>query len=69
MTLQRLNPDLLDTDPVAYLRDLFPVAVEALDEVQEALLFHDMRKLRPACLRLESVGALAGIIGRKLDAE
>lgn len=67
--LHRLDADLIDTHPVAYMRDLVPVAVEALGEVNDAIDRDDMRQLRAACLRLTSIGALAGIIGRKLDAE
>ena len=69
MTLHSLDADQIDTDPIGYLQSLVPLAVETIGEIASAIDGNDRRKLRAACLRLTSIGALAGIIGRKLDAE
>ena len=69
MALHSLNPAEMDTDPAGYMRELVPVIIEVVGELNTALDDGDQRLLRAACLRLTSIGALAGMVGRKLDAE
>jgi hypothetical protein len=55
-----------DTDPVGYLIGLSNVADDALAELRDAITRQDTAVIRAACLRLTSIGALAGIVGAKL---
>jgi hypothetical protein len=65
--LRRLTADI-NTEPVAYLHELYAVIEECQDEFNSALVRSHRTDLRVACLRLEAIGMLAGIAGRKLDA-
>jgi hypothetical protein len=66
VTPTRLNADQLDTDPRMYLASLCMVAMEAVQELADAVVDEDVRTMKAACLRLTSIGALAGIVGAKL---
>lgn len=61
-----LDVDRIDTDPVAYLIGLATVADDALAELRDAITRMDVDLVRASCLRLTSVGALAGIVARRI---
>ena len=64
--IRRLDSEQIDAAPTLYLASLAELTCDVVAELVSALDAGDTPMARRACLRLTSIGALAGIVGEKL---